>query len=326
MISRLYALIVIGALVAVVLLLPLSAAAGQGSPAPSTQNSCMSDDPALFWRCAQQRVKTFNPPRTADGKPDLNGYWRNRTRAQWNLEGSVRTIPEEPGGEPFGSGSTPEGGAGGKAVVVDPPNGKVPYQAWARAQSQENTVKYIDQNASCFLSGALRHMYVSPAHQIIQTPDYIAIPTEEAHGTRLITMAKRPHLGKDILLWQGDARGRWEGNTLVVESTNHNGRVFLDRQGTFYTDAAILTERFMMVDANTIAYTATVDDPLVYTRPFTIALAFTRHTTVGFEIWEDACFEGDLTAKRLEKAGLRMNPGITSKDVPGLKNRAPAAR
>ncbi len=214
----------------------------------------------------------------------------------------------------------------GKAVVVDPPDGKVPYQPWARAQSQENAAKYIDQNTHCFLSGAVRHMYVAPAYQIIQTRDYVAIPSEEAHATRIITMADRPHLGRDILLWQGDPRGRWDGNTLVVESTNHNGRVFLDRQGTFYTDTAILTERFMMVDQNTIAYTATVDDPLVYTRPFTIALAFTRHTTPGFEIWEESCFEGDTATKSLEKLGFRMYPGITSKDVPAIKARMPGSR
>ncbi len=169
-------------------------------------------------------------------------------------------------------------------------------------------------------------MYEAPAYQIIQTRDYIAIPSEESHATRIITMANRPHLGKNIQLWQGDARGRWDGNTLVVETTNHNGRVFLDRLGTFYTDAAILTERFMMLDQNTIAIGATVDDPLVYTRPFTIAFLLTRHTTKGFEILEEACFEGEADTKRLYSLGLKMYPGITSKDVPAIKARTPPGR
>jgi hypothetical protein len=323
--NRFLVLGVLAAAAAVVLLMPPAAAADQAAQPSAPQNSCLSDDPAFFWRCAQETAKTFNPPRTAEGKPDLSGYWRNRTSATMSLEGSVRTIAPE-AQEAFGAGSSPGGGEGGKAVVVDPPDGKVPYQPWARAQSQENAAKYIDQNTHCFLSGAVRHMYVAPAYQIIQTPDYIAIPSEEAHATRLITMSNRPHLGKNILLWQGDARGRWDGNTLVVESTNHNGRVFLDRRGTFYTDTAILTERFMMLDPNTMAYAATIDDPLVYTRPFTIVLAFTRHTTKGFEIWEESCFEGDMTAKRLEKQGFRMYPGITSKDVPALKARQPMTR
>ena len=125
-------------------------------------------------------------------------------------------------------------------------------------------------------------MYEAPAYEIIQTPEYIAIPSE-AHATRIIIMGNRPHLGKDIRLWQGDARGRWDGKTLVVETTNQNARMFLDRRGTFYTDAVIVTERFMMLDRNMIAYGATVDDPLVYTRPFTIAFMFTR-APKGFEI------------------------------------------
>lgn len=323
--NRLLVFGMLSAAAAVMLGVRPSAVAGQTSRTPEPQNSCLSDDPARFWQCAQERAKTFNPPRTADGHTDLSGYWRNRTSATVSLEGSSRAFAVEEN-EAFGAGSNPNGGYGGKAVVVDPPDGKVPYQPWARAQSQENAAKYIDQNTHCFLSGAVRHMYVAPAYQIIQTRDYIAIPSEEAHATRIITMANRPHLGKNILLWQGDARGRWDGKTLVVESTNHNGRVFLDRRGTFYTDTAILTERFTMVDLNTIAYTATVDDPLVYTRPFTIALAFTRHTTPGFEIWEESCFEGDTATKSLEKLGYKMYPGITSKDVPELKARTPGSR
>jgi len=317
--NRLVVLGILGTAAAVVWLSP-PAAAGQ---APEPQHSCLSDDPALFWRCAQGQAKTFTPPRTADGKPDFSGYWRHRTEAKEGLEAPWDDATRAGVGRRT-SGDVPLGP--GKSLVIDPPDGKLPLQPWAAAQRKENVAKYIDQNVQCFLSGAVRHMYEAPAYQIIQTPEYIAIPSEESHATRIITMANRPHLGKNILLWQGDARGRWDGNTLVVESTNHNGRVFLDRQGTFYTDSAILTERFMMLDQNTIAYGATVDDPLVYTRPFTIAFMLTRHTTKGFEILEEACFEGEADAKRLNTLGLKTYPGITSKDVPEIKARTPAAR
>jgi hypothetical protein len=87
-----------------------------------------------------------------------------------------------------------------------------------------------------------------------------------------------------------------------------------------------VTERFTMLDRNTIAYGATVDDPLVYTRPFTIAFMLTRHTTEGFEIWEDACFEGEANVKELYSIGFKRYPGITSEDVPALKVRTPASR
>jgi len=87
-----------------------------------------------------------------------------------------------------------------------------------------------------------------------------------------------------------------------------------------------VTERFTMLDQNTIAYGATVDDPLVYTRPFTIALMLTRHTTKGFEIWEESCHEGEADVKYLYDLGFKMYPGITSNDVPALRARTPAAR
>ena len=214
----------------------------------------------------------------------------------------------------------------GKSLVVDPPDGKLPMQPWAAAQRKENEAKYIDQNVHCFLSGVPRHMYEGRAYQILQSPENIAILSEEAHAFRVIPMDSRPHIAQNVRLWLGDARGRWEGNTLVIETTNHNGRVFLDRRGTFYTDAAKVTERFTMLDQNTIAYGATVDDPLVYTRPFTIAFMLTRHTTEGFEIWEDACFEGEADVKELYSLGFKRYPGITSEDVPALKVRTPASR
>jgi len=317
-------LTIVGATTAAVLLLPLAVTAGQASQAPEPQHSCASDDPALFWRCAQEKAKTFDPPRTADGKPDFRGYWRHRTEAKEGLE--------EPWDNAARAGVSARGRdldvpvGPGKSLVVDPPDGKLPLQPWADAQRKENAAKYIDQNVHCFLSGAPRHMYEAPAYQVIQTPDYIAIPSEEAHAFRIITMDNRPHLGKDIRLWQGDARGRWEGKTLVVETTNHNGRVFLDRRGTFYTDAATVTERFTMLDQNTIAYGATVDDPLVYTRSFTIAFMLMRHTTKDFEIWEESCHEGEADVKHLYDLGFKMYPGITSKDVPALKARTPPSR
>jgi hypothetical protein len=327
-------LTVAGVAAAAVLVLPPRAGADQvsqagtagtaatpGQQASEPEHSCASDDPALFWRCAQEKATAFDPSRTANGRPDFSGYWRHGTEAKEDLEEpwdnaarvGVRRGRELPAGP-------------GKSLVVDPPDGKLPMQPWAEALRRENQAKYIDQNVHCFLSGVPRHMYEGPAYQILQSPEYIAILSEEAHAFRVITMDSRPHIAQNIRLWLGDARGRWEGNTLVIETTNHNGRVFLDRRGTFYTDAATVTERFTMLDQNTIAYGATIDDPLVYTRPFTIAFMLTRHTTDGFEIWEDACFEGERDAKHLYSIGLQRYPGITSDDVPALKARMPGSR
>jgi hypothetical protein len=210
-------------------------------------------------------------------------------------------------------------------MIVDPPDGKLPLQPWAEVQTRENEARYIDQNTHCFLSGVPRFMYEAGAYQILQARESITILSEEAHAFRVVFMDGRPHVAKNVRLWLGDARGKWEGNTLVVETTNQNGRVFLDRRGRFYTDAATVTERFTMLDRNTIAYGATVDDPLAYTRPFTIAFMMTRHTDVS-EIWEDACFEGNKDVEHLYSIGLRQYPGIRAEDVPALKARTPGPR
>ena len=322
--SRCFMLTILGvAAAAAVLLPPPVVAAAQASQVPEPQHRCASDEPTLFWQCAQKNEETFDLPRTADGQPDFSGYWRHRTEAKEDLEEPWDNRARI-GVRRRGRDDVPLGP--GKSLVVDPPDGRLPLQPWAAAQRKENEAKYIDQNVLCFLSGVPRHMYEAPAYQIIQSPDYFTIPSEEAHAFRVIIMDNRPHLGKDIRLWLGDSRGRWEGNTLVVETTNQNGRVFLDRRGTFYTDAATVTERFTMLDQDTIAYGATVDDPLVYTRPFTIAFMLTRHTTEGFEIWEDACVEGEASAEHLYNIGFKRYPGITSEDVPALKASTPASR
>ena len=256
-----------------------------------------------------------------DGRPDFSGYWRHGTEAKEDLEAPWDNRAR------VGAGREGQRDAGpGKSLIVDPPDGKLPLQPWAEAQKKENEASYIDQNTLCFLSGVPRFMYESGAYEILQAPESITILSEEAHAFRVIAMDGRPRIAKNIRLWLGDARGRWEGNTLVVETTNQSGRAFLDRRGTFYTDAATVTERLTMLDQNTIAYGATVDDPLVYTRPFTIGFMLMRHTTKDFEIWEDSCFEGNKDVEILYRIGLEKYPGITSEDVPALKARTPAAR
>jgi len=332
--SRFIMLSVAGAAAAAVLVLPPPAAADQvsqvgtpgaaatpGPQASEPEHTCASDDPALFWRCAQEKATAFDPPRTADGRPDFSGYWRHGTEAKEDLEAPWDNRAR------VGASRERERDAGpGKSMIVDPPDGKLPLQPWAEVQKRENEARYIDQNTHCFLSGVPRFMYEAGAYQILQALEYITILSEETHAFRVIATDGRPRIAKNIRLWLGDARGRWEGNTLVVETTNQNGRVFLDRRGTFYTNAATVTERFTMLDQNTIAYGATVDDPLVYTRPFTIGFMLTRHTMKGFENLEDSCFEGNKDVEMLYSIGLKKYPGITSEDVPALKVRTPASR
>ena len=236
----------------------------------------------------------FNPPaeehrpttapasvrRTADGKPDLNGLFESDGGgANYGLE----THPPSEGS------LTPPG----RGVVVDPEaDGNPPFQPWARAERKARDTSlrgYDDPTAHCFPAGIPRTMYVPTPFHIIQTPDAIATMHERMQW-RLIALNRSRHLPDTVRLWQGDSIGHWDGDTLVVETTNLNGRTWGSEVGDVFSHAERVTERFTPVDGNNIKYEATISDPLVYTRPFTIALPLRR---VPGELFESACHEED---------------------------------
>lgn len=290
-------LLAIAAAASVMLLTPVHLA-GQGAPAAPAKSVCPDDNPVAVRACGLEHAKSFKPPRTKDGKPDLSGYWGGSQVPHEDLEAHPKT-PDDVGGPSF---------------IVDPPDGKVPIQPWAEAMRLEIQAKYIDQNAQCFVSGVPRHLYMG-AYQFVQTPATLILLSEETNAYRRVILDGRPHIGKDILLWQGDSRGRWEGDTLVVETTNQNGLPRLDQRGHFFTDAAVVVERFTMFEPNAILYEVTLTDSLVYTRPFTLALALRRNTRPNFELWEESCYEGEANANHLRNIGYRTFPGISSKDA-----------
>jgi hypothetical protein len=152
--------------------------------------------------------------------------------------------------------------------------------------------------------------------QFMQNADHFLVQGEEAHAFRVITVDDREHIGEDIKLWNGDSVGRWEGNSLIIDTTNQNAEAWLDQRGRFFTDEAHVEESFTLVDANTIHYQATITDPNVYTQPFTVALAYRRSTDEGFEVWEEACYENNaLAAEQFEGLGYKIYPGITGEEA-----------
>jgi hypothetical protein len=276
---------------------------GQGQQVV-TKSVCPDDTPAKFHPCALAAAKAFNPPRTPDGRPDMSGYWRRRAQAFEDLEEHPRN---------------PDDG-GGPSVVVDPADGKVPMQAWADARRRENAAKFLHHNAACVLSGAAGTMYMANIYQFLQNRDHFMLIGEglSAHPFRIVPTDGRPHTGKDLLMWLGDPRGHWEGTTLVIETLHQNGKNYLDQRGRFYTEEARLVERMTMIDANTIHWSATIEDANVYTRPFTIAFPFRRNAVPNTEVWEEACFEDNTEQMQLfRNNGFKVYPGITAREARG---------
>lgn len=222
----------------------------------------------------------YRAPRTAAGHPDLQGVWR-----AWNL---ARYDLEDHGARP--------GVPAGRGFVVDPADGKIPYQPWAlekRKQNLERTkeadpYKNSDPLAKCYLPGIPRLTYLGWPFQIIQTPEFVAFNYEWSHKKRFVpvTSVEPPPSPDDITNWNGIPRGRFDGSTLVVNLTNFNGYTWFDMAGNFHSDALKVTERYTLTGADTLQYEATMEDPKVFTRPWTIRMVLQRQKDVGILDYE----------------------------------------
>jgi hypothetical protein len=240
---------------------------------------------------AQARDETTKKPprplgRTPDGQPDVQGIW-GATRA-----GSVSLTNPISAAQDFENADLKL-----PSRIIDPPDGQVPYQPWAAAKRKQQAIDYawptkpehIDTQHRCFLSGVPRLYTIVPTYKIVQTPGQVVFIWSEYHAFRVIPLDNRPHPPSDVKLWMGDARGRWEGNTLIVDTSNVLG-ARLTYTGDFYSDNAHVSERFTFPDADRMIYEATVTDPTVFTRPWTMRVEHTRRANE--EVWESACVEG----------------------------------
>jgi hypothetical protein len=259
-------------------------AAGDFEPDPRTwYPGPDAPAPALAFAPPVQRPQPWKAPasvrRTADGKPDLNGLFES-----------------DHGGSNYGLESRPASAGAltpaARGVVIDPPDGRLPYQPWARTEREYRDTPirgYDDPTAHCFPPGVPRSIYVPTPFHIVQTRDFVATLHERV-SWRLISLARTRHLPDSIRLWQGDSIGHWDGDTLVVETTNFNGKTWGNEVGDVFSHAEHVVERFKPVDANTIEYEATITDPIVYTRPFTMAMPLKRLVGTG-DLMEAACRE-----------------------------------
>jgi len=219
-----------------------------------------------------------NLRRTADGKPDIQGFYEaNAGGANYGVEKHAN------------DGLVP----GGRGVVVDPPDGKLPTQPWAAAEhTDRNRVErgYDDPTAHCFPAGVPRSMYVPAGIEIIQTKDYVVFLHERV-AWRIVALNRTQHLPDTMRLWQGDSIGHWEGDTLVIDTTNFNGETWLNETGEVISYAEHAIERITPTGPDAFTYTATVIDPVAYTRPWTISFPIRREPK--FELREAACHEED---------------------------------
>jgi hypothetical protein len=241
---------------------------GDGTPPPAMT------PPAA--RPATPPAVVSNIRRTADDKPDLQGFYES------NAGGANYGLEKHPGGL----------APGGRGVIIDPPDGKLPMQPWAVAEladRQKDERGYDDPTAHCFPAGVPRSMYVPVGIDIIQTRDYIVF-LHERIAWRIVPLDGRAHLPDSIRLWQGDSVGHWEGDTLVIDTTNLNGKTWLNEAGEIVSYAEHVVERITPTGPDAVNYEATVADPVVYTRPWTIAFPLRREK---FELGEAACHEED---------------------------------
>jgi len=252
--------------------------------------------PAQFYPCAVEKMRQFNPPRTADGLPDLSGFWSR----------AVTTEDIHERGEVVGQSAQ-------ASLIVDPPDGRIPYLPWAAAQKQTNARKYISPLAFCDVPGIPRSSFQYGKWQVFVGRTAVVFVGEGASAqlARVIRTDGTPHVGSSIKLWMGDSVGHWEGNTLVVDVTNLNGKTWIDSAGDFETSNVHVVERFALIDADTMMYAATIDDATTYASPWTISFPIPRYRGERDpEIWEAACHEGNRAVAPLLKGGYGRFPGV----------------
>ncbi|MEP9401918.1 hypothetical protein [Sphingomonas sp. VNH70] len=217
--------------------------------------------------------------RLADGQPDVSGHWSNTVANHSNF-----TDPQVgPPGEPSKLAALPRDQRA-PSRVSDPADGQVPYLPAARALQRDfaanfaNPVKprYIEPLARCAPAGVPKS-FMWHGYEIRQYPGYVLLLFNS--GSRIVRLNETAHLAPTVKLWNGDSIGHWEGNTLVVDVANNNGKALFGRSGDFMSENATVRERFVFDnDGTRYTYHATITDPTVYSRPWTLTIPVRRYT------------------------------------------------
>src|SRR6516162_2724029 len=306
---------------------------------------------------AAQATKTWTPPKTPWGDPDIQGQWpatanipmqrpanmgtravlTDEELAQRERQSQTQAAAD---GEQFRKDTSTaatinppsywvEHGKPNRqaSLVVDPPDGRIPPMTEAGrkyVQSMRGGLgpgqhfpdkvdSWLDFDiySRCVPRGPVSSMLPTLynfGNQIVQAPGYVVIRNEMIHEARVIPLKGGPHVGSKIRTYMGDSRGHWEGNTLVVETTNLKNET--GTGGGFFSEEAKLTERFTREAQDALNYDLTIDDPLTWTKPWTIHMPYKLDP--GYQIYEYACHEGNYmmtdaleAARQLDEQGQK---------------------
>lgn len=221
----------------------------------------------------------YEAPRNEDGThADLQGIWvvEGWDTSRYSLE--------------WHNGAT--GIRPGRGSITDPDDGLIPYKPEARRKQQENFRNRFsaDPVNRCFMTGVPRFVTSGFPFQIFQTPKYIILASEYTHMLRYVYMDRKDHqYDGQVDFWLGDSIGRWEGDTLIVSTWSNNAETWFDMSGNHHSDKLRVEERFTRTGENTMSYTATMTDPEVLTRPFTISVNLQRNTDRYAQLMEYEC-------------------------------------
>jgi len=210
------------------------------------------------------------------------------------------------------------------SLLVDPPNGRLPALTPAaqkrvaerRARESGDSASYTDFNLTerCItrgLTGSVLPGGYNNGNAIVQSPGYVTIVNEMIHESRIVPLDGRPHPGPSIRSHLGDSRGHWDGDTLVVETTNFIDRTGVGMNGSGASPALKVTERFTRTNDTTISYSLTIDDPATWTAPFTIRFDLGRDERYG--MFEYACHEGNYALQNIMKGARAQERGAAEK-------------
>jgi hypothetical protein len=254
--------------------------------------------------------------KTTDNQPDIQGYWNQRN--------NVTTYSLERGDEDRRGHNriTGQRAATGKPIV-DPADGKIPFQPWAAKKYQfllsvhtgPERVEDLDPVARGFMEGTPR-INLQTGFQILQPAGYVVFLYEYGHHYRIVPLDDRPHAPENVKLWMGDSRGHWEGQTLVIDVTNNNEQTWFDQVGAFHSAALHVVEHWTFAGPDALDYRAVIEDPAVFTRPWTIGMNYGRNKEKGYEQMESAVWEGNRAVEFMVHP--KGTPG-----APGSKTNVP---